>query len=139
MKNKSSKYVIFIINEDNGRNFIVRNIDTKEEVVCSHIVIKSVTSIYGTNTIHCEGFLKIEKKYSFITVHIDSVKENNPVLRHLYKTISYRVFSTAITVLTANVLGVPMEMSIVLGVGEFVFKPVFYFVHERVWYRVKMN
>lgn len=59
----------------------------------------------------------------------------NGVKRHILKTISYRILGTSITVITAYLLGASIEISSLLGLGELLFKPIIYFVHERIWYK----
>jgi uncharacterized membrane protein len=60
--------------------------------------------------------------------------------RHILKTISYRILGSTITVTTAFILGAPIELASLMGVGELMVKPVFYFLHERVWYQyIKMK
>ena len=56
--------------------------------------------------------------------------------RHILKTISYRVMATSITIGTALILGLDIQASALLGVGEIMIKPIFYFLHERVWYKL---
>jgi uncharacterized membrane protein len=56
--------------------------------------------------------------------------------RHILKTISYRVMATSITIGTALILGLDIQASALLGVGEIMVKPIFYFFHERVWYKL---
>lgn len=66
-------------------------------------------------------------------------KEKNPLKRHLFKTISYRIMATSITISTALILGLDIKASALLGVGEIFVKPVFYFLHERVWYNLRFK
>lgn len=55
--------------------------------------------------------------------------------RHLAKAISYRIFSTIITFgLTWVVTGNPAIGAAVGGL-DFAIKFVFYYLHERAWYR----
>ncbi len=68
-----------------------------------------------------------------------SEKEKNPLKRHLFKTISYRIMATSITIGTALILGLDIKASALLGVGEILVKPVFYFFHERVWYNLRLK
>jgi uncharacterized membrane protein len=64
------------------------------------------------------------------------MKNNHkPLLRHFYKTISYRVLGTTVTIITAYCCGLSLKMSSLLGVGELIIKPVLYFSHERIWYK----
>jgi uncharacterized membrane protein len=55
--------------------------------------------------------------------------------RHIAKTISYRIISTLVgfTVMwwvTGNI-----KVGTAFGVLELVYKPIQYYIHERVWYR----
>lgn len=60
---------------------------------------------------------------------------NASLKRHILKTISYRILGTLTTVLTAYALGVSVELSSLLGIGELILKPIIYFFHERIWYK----
>jgi uncharacterized membrane protein len=42
---------------------------------------------------------------------------------------------TTITVTSAWLLGAPIELASMMGVGELLIKPVFYFIHERIWFK----
>lgn len=55
--------------------------------------------------------------------------------RHILKTITYRILGTLITVLSAYLLGVTIEISTLLGLGELLLKPIVYFIHERIWFK----
>jgi uncharacterized membrane protein len=81
--------------------------------------------------ISCVGHCEIKNNCAYIT----TIKEDRVLLRHILKTISYRIFATLITILTALYLGASFEISTLLGVGELLIKPVFYFLHERFWYK----
>jgi uncharacterized membrane protein len=85
--------------------------------------------------ISCTGNLLIKDNVAFITTN--DRKKNVKV--HLAKTISYRILATVITVLTALILGLNIEASALLGFGEIMIKPVFYFFHERVWHKIVLN
>ena len=63
-----------------------------------------------------------------------TVKEESVLTRHILKTLSYRLFATTTTVLTAYCLGLSLQMSSLLGFGELMIKPIIYFFHERIWY-----
>jgi uncharacterized membrane protein len=71
--------------------------------------------------------------------YIYNFEEQTAMKRHIAKTITYRILATAITIGTAYSLGVNLEMSALLGVGELVIKPFFYFFHERVWYNLRFK
>lgn len=55
--------------------------------------------------------------------------------RHIAKTVSYRIVSTLIGFLimwwaTGNV-----KVGAAFGIAELVYKPVQYYLHERIWYK----
>lgn len=81
--------------------------------------------------ISCEGQCEIKNTVAYIT----TVKQESVLTRHILKTISYRILGTLITVGGAYSLGVSIELSSLLGVGELLLKPIVYFFHERVWYK----
>lgn len=55
--------------------------------------------------------------------------------RHLAKTISYRIVSTGIGFLVMWLLTGSVKIGAAFGLGELLFKPFLYFLHERVWYK----
>ena len=59
----------------------------------------------------------------------------NNLLRHIFKTISYRILGTFTTILVAYLLGASFTLASLLGVGELLIKPIIYFLHERLWYK----
>jgi uncharacterized membrane protein len=74
--------------------------------------------------------------------HLEDQQEtkDSALLRHILKTISYRLLGTLTTVSLAYGLGASLQVSSLLGIGELLLKPVIYFVHERVWYKyIKIN
>ena len=55
--------------------------------------------------------------------------------RHIAKTISYRIISTLIGFLVMWWISGSIKVGTAFGVAELVFKPILYYVHERIWYR----
>jgi uncharacterized membrane protein len=55
--------------------------------------------------------------------------------RHIAKTISYRVVSTAIGFLIMWTISGSIKIGAAFGVAELVYKPIQYYIHERIWYR----
>lgn len=55
--------------------------------------------------------------------------------RHIAKTISYRVVSTLIGFLIMWSVSGSIKIGAAFGVAELIYKPVQYYLHERVWYR----
>jgi len=81
--------------------------------------------------VSCEGYVTITNNVAYVV----TVKEDAAMVRHILKTISYRFLGTVTTIVTAYSLGVSLELSSLLGVGELMIKPVIYFFHERIWYK----
>jgi uncharacterized membrane protein len=55
--------------------------------------------------------------------------------RHIAKTISYRVISTTIGIAVVWGVSGSLKIGTAFGVAELVYKPIQYYIHERVWYR----
>jgi uncharacterized membrane protein len=55
--------------------------------------------------------------------------------RHIAKTISYRIVSTTIGFLTMWVITGSIKIGTAFGIAELVWKPIQYYVHERIWYK----
>jgi uncharacterized membrane protein len=55
--------------------------------------------------------------------------------RHLAKTISYRIISTAVGFLIMWWATGNITFGAAFGVAELLYKPIQYYIHERVWYR----
>ena len=57
------------------------------------------------------------------------------VKRHIAKSISYRFVGTLTTIILTVSAGLPLKWAGMVGMGELLFKPIIYFLHERVWYQ----
>lgn len=55
--------------------------------------------------------------------------------RHIVKSISYRIISTLIGFLTIWWISGSIKVGTAFGVAELIYKPIQYYIHERVWYR----
>lgn len=55
--------------------------------------------------------------------------------RHVAKTISYRVISTLIGFLIMWLVSGSIKVGAAFGIAELVYKPIQYYIHERIWYR----
>ena len=55
--------------------------------------------------------------------------------RHLAKTISYRIISTAVGFLIMWWATGNITFGAAFGVVELLYKPIQYYIHERIWYR----
>ena len=55
--------------------------------------------------------------------------------RHIAKTISYRILSTLIGFLLMWLISGSINVGAAFGVVELIYKPIQYYIHERVWYK----
>ena len=55
--------------------------------------------------------------------------------RHIAKTISYRIVSTLIRFLIMWIVTGSVKIGAAFGFAELVYKPIQYYLHERVWYK----
>lgn len=55
--------------------------------------------------------------------------------RHIVKTISYRILSTLIGFLIMWWVSGSVKVGAAFGVAELVYKPIQYYLHERIWYK----
>jgi uncharacterized membrane protein len=55
--------------------------------------------------------------------------------RHLAKTISYRLLSTLIGFLIMWWASGSIKVGAAFGVAEILYKPLQYYIHERIWYK----
>lgn len=55
--------------------------------------------------------------------------------RHIAKTISYRVISTLIGFIIMWAVSGSVKVGAAFGVAELVYKPIQYYIHERIWYK----
>ena len=55
--------------------------------------------------------------------------------RHLAKTISYRIISTLIGFFIMWAITGKIEFGAAFGVIELLYKPIQYYIHERIWYK----
>jgi uncharacterized membrane protein len=55
--------------------------------------------------------------------------------RHIVKTISYRIVSTLVGFLIMWWVSGSIKIGVTFGVAELVYKPIQYYLHERIWYR----
>jgi uncharacterized membrane protein len=54
--------------------------------------------------------------------------------RHVLKSISYRIFSTSIGFILMFIITGNVELSTAFSIIELLWKPIQYYLHERIWY-----
>ena len=55
--------------------------------------------------------------------------------RHIAKTISYRIVSTLIGFLLMWLISGSIKVGTAFGIAELIYKPIQYYIHERIWYK----
>ena len=55
--------------------------------------------------------------------------------RHIAKTISYRILSTLIGFIIMWWVSGSIKVGAAFGVAELIYKPIQYYIHERIWYK----
>jgi uncharacterized membrane protein len=55
--------------------------------------------------------------------------------RHIAKTISYRTVSTLIGFTIMWWISGSIKVGATFGVAELIYKPIQYYIHERIWYK----
>jgi uncharacterized membrane protein len=55
--------------------------------------------------------------------------------RHIAKTITYRLISTLIGFIIIYLLSGSFKIGASFSLMEIIYKPVQYYIHERVWYK----
>jgi len=55
--------------------------------------------------------------------------------RHIAKTISYRVVSTVIGFGIMWAVTGSVKIGAAFGIAELIYKPIQYYLHERIWYK----
>jgi len=55
--------------------------------------------------------------------------------RHIAKSITYRILSTLTGFLTIWWISGSIKVGTAFGVAELIYKPIQYYIHERIWYR----
>ena len=54
--------------------------------------------------------------------------------RHIAKTISYRIISSLSGMILVWMISKDIYLSLSFSLVEFIYKPLQYYIHERVWY-----
>jgi uncharacterized membrane protein len=55
--------------------------------------------------------------------------------RHILKSITYRIVSTLTGFLTIWLISGSIKIGAAFGVVELIYKPIQYYIHERIWYK----
>jgi uncharacterized membrane protein len=61
----------------------------------------------------------------------------NDLTVDLVKTVTYRIFASLVTFSIGFAFSKNFKFSLALGVSDFVLKPLLYFIHERIWRKIK--
>jgi uncharacterized membrane protein len=67
----------------------------------------------------------------------NKLSKMNTIKRSLAKTVTYRLISSAIGFLVVWALSNDIKTGAMFSIAELVYKPLQYYIHERIWQRVK--
>jgi len=70
---------------------------------------------------------------------MENGKPKLTILRHIAKSITYRIYSSSITFLISYVVTGKIKLGLSIGVADFFIKIGTYFIHERIWYRINFG
>ena len=70
---------------------------------------------------------------------MEHTKPKLSLLRHIAKSITYRIYSSTITFLISYFVTGKASVSLSIGLFEFFIKIVSYFFHERLWYKINFG
>ena len=140
MKEKIKKFQIRFNVNSQSENERWRLITDGQETLVSNIIINGHT--YTTMDwmeelqeykwhVSCEGFVEVKNNIAYVT----TVKEESVLVRHILKTVSYRILGTLTTVIVAYSISKSITIYSILGISEVLLKPLIYFIHERLWYK----
>lgn len=79
----------------------------------------------------CHGYCRIKDKVAYITT--TPPEGERAIARHWLKTVSYQVLETLGTYLVSNSITGSHNTAISICILGLSFKPLMYFLHERVW------
>ena len=65
-----------------------------------------------------------------------SIKFSPFVKRHIVKSITYRLLSTLIGFIGMTIFTGSIKIGATFGIIEMLYKPLQYFIHERIWYKI---
>ena len=69
--------------------------------------------------------------------HIEYMANNEPHLRSLAKSVSWRVLGSVATVLLVFAYTGQLQLSLEVGAIEFIGKIALFYLHERIWAKMK--
>ena len=91
------------------------------------------------------GFFELLTKISLYFLHerlwmkITIVCDTSYKIRHLLKTISWRLIGRIDTILIAWFINGNIVLGLSIGAFELISKSALYYIHERIWYRTKFG
>lgn len=68
-----------------------------------------------------------------------SERSINEIKIDIYKTISYRFLGSCLTLVIGYIGSGSLSVGIAVGMGDLLVKPVFYFLHERLWRKLTIK
>ena len=77
--------------------------------------------------------------YSFLVSFVFKLYQlNSSLKRHIAKTLTWRLVGTADTILLGWFFSGDLKIGLSIGGAELATKMILYFVHERIWFKVRV-
>ena len=116
------------------KTFSWRIIGSLDTLLLSIIITSDTTS--GMKISSLEFFSKIFLYY-FHERFWFKYGTPNSTKRHIYKTISWRAIAILDTVIIVFLITGSIDSAIMISFFEIITKSFLYFIHEKLWYRIK--
>ena len=117
----------------------------KHKFIKYELTVVTQIQLYGTvkyQKIEQSGFNSTQEKlfaeamyglnfYTAAEIKVMPVEKK----RHIVKSITYRIISTLTGFLTIWWISGSIKVGTAFGVVELIYKPIQYYIHERIWYK----
>jgi uncharacterized membrane protein len=113
-----------------------RILGTIDTLLLSYILTGSIS--FGLSISGIDFFLKILLYYFHERIWFLS-KVRNANKRHLFKTFSWRIIGSLITLIIALIVTNNPVTSIKIGFAETITKIIAYYLHEVMWFRINFG
>lgn len=115
-----------------NKETLVSNIYIDSETFTTKDYIEGVGEKWYITT---NGILEIKNGEAFIKTK----RPDNPILRHIAKTISWRIIGTIDTMIIGWIVSGNLKIGLAIGGIEVITKMILYFLHERLWFKISFN
>ena len=113
-----------------------RVIGTIDTLILSYLLSNNLA--FGLSITGIDFISKLFLYYFHERIWFNS-RFNNPNLRHLLKTFSWRLFGSTYTLLLTWLVTGNSFLGIKIGFLEIITKTILYYLHEKQWYKINFG